>query len=91
MSIYVVVQERSNKDGQRRKPPAQRNDDNVGDVWLHVQIGEEELRARSQMEGVVSGLDAGGSQPMKVFESAAHGECSFVVGDFSWIFAAGAR
>jgi hypothetical protein len=43
------------------------------------------------MEGVVSGLDAGGSQPMKVFESAAHGECSFVVGDFSWIFAAGAR
>ena len=69
--MYVLGEERSNKDGQRRKPPTQRNDDNVGDVWLHVQIGEEELRARSHMEGVVSGLDAGGSQPMKVFEAAA--------------------
>ena len=35
----------------------------------------------------MSGFDAGGSQPMKVFESAAHSsaahsQCSFVVGHF---------
>jgi hypothetical protein len=50
VSIYVVVQERSNKDGRLRRPPTQGNDDNVGDLWLHVRLGCEELRARSHME-----------------------------------------